>query len=279
MKPYDWMITYTPQTEWIKGSGAVVWLSFVTGLFGGGSYLASLYFGNLAGMIVSWLIIAILKSVLHVGHTKKPLRLWRMVLKVRTSWIARGTVFTGIAGLFGAVQIILTWAVPGTPAEVVFKTLMAIAVVAVMIYEGFTINYISGIPFWNSSLLPATLMSWGILSGLALVSLVLSMSGDMTVSSITSRVSLLVTIALTILYLWNALYTEAASKESMKEMVKSPLFWVGVVIIGMLAPLLTVFSGGSLDVPSALTFLACVAIGLLAFSYCVLKAGFYRPLI
>jgi formate-dependent nitrite reductase membrane component NrfD len=279
MKPYEWMVTYTPQTEWIKGSGAVVWLSFVTGLLGGGSYLASLYFGSLSGTIGSWLIIAILKGALHVGHAKKPFRLWRIVLRVRTSWIARGTVFTGMAGLFGAVQIIFSLALPGTPAETTFKVLTAIAVVAVMIYEGFTINYISGIPFWNSSLLPATLIAWGVLSGLGLASLSLSVSGDVTVHATASRVSLLVTIALTVLYLWNALYAEAASKASMKEMLSGPLFWVGVVIIGMVIPLFAVFSDDVLGVPLALSFLVCAVTGLLAFSYSVLKVGVYRPLI
>ncbi|MGA2108163.1 MAG: hypothetical protein ABSH25_11030 [Syntrophorhabdales bacterium] len=126
MKPYDWMVTYTPQTDWIKGGGAIVWLSFFTGLFGSGAYLASLYFDSLTGMIVSWLIVAVLKGGLHVGHAKRPLRLWRMVLKVRTSWIARGTVFTALFALFGAVQIILSHEAAATPGEIVFKVLTAI---------------------------------------------------------------------------------------------------------------------------------------------------------
>ena len=96
MKPYDWMVTYTPQTDWIKGGGAIVWLSFFAGLFGSGAYLASLYFDSFTGTVVSWLIIAVLKGGLHVGHAKKPLRLWRMVLKVRTSWISEGHGLYGL---------------------------------------------------------------------------------------------------------------------------------------------------------------------------------------
>jgi formate-dependent nitrite reductase membrane component NrfD len=278
MKPYDWMVTYTPQTDWIKGGGAIVWLSFFTGLFGSGAYLASLYFDSLTGMIVSWLIVAVLKGGLHVGHAKRPLRLWRMVLKVRTSWIARGTVFTALFALFGAVQIILSHEAAATPGEITFKVLTAIFALAVMIYEGFTINYVSGIPFWNSSLLPATLISWGLLGGLALVSVVVSDGGDMTSLTTASRIALIVTAALTVLYLWNALYAGAASKESMKEIVGGALFWVAVVLIGMVVPLVMLL-GGALAPSSAVAFLVCEIVGGLSFTYGVLKAGVYRPLI
>jgi formate-dependent nitrite reductase membrane component NrfD len=279
MKPHDWMVTYTPQTDWIKGGGLIVWLSFFTGLFGSGAYLASLYFNNLTGMVVSWFVIAIVKSGLHVGHARRPLKLWRMVLKVRTSWIARGTVFTALTAVFGAVQIVLSYEVAGAPIEVVFRVLTGLAAFAVMIYEGFTINYISGIPFWNSSLLPVTLVSWGILNGLALLSAIIP-SGTATAEVTTSgRTVLIITAALTIFYLWNALYAGAASKESMKQILGSLLFWIGAVLIGIIVPLVILFSGSELGAPSALVFFICEIIGGLAFTHCVFKAGVYRPLI
>ena len=28
MKQYEWMVTYTPQTEWIAGRGILLWLAF-----------------------------------------------------------------------------------------------------------------------------------------------------------------------------------------------------------------------------------------------------------
>jgi formate-dependent nitrite reductase membrane component NrfD len=279
MKPYEWMVTYTPQTDWIKGGGVIVWLSFFTGIFGSGAYLASLYFNNLTGMVVSWLIIVVLKGGLHIGHAKRPLRLWRMVLKVRTSWIARGTVFTGLVALFGAIQIFLSFQMPGTTAEFVFKVLTGAAAFAVMIYEGFTINYISSIPFWNSSLLPATFISWGMLIGLALVFVIVPNGTVMGAVAALSRIVLIITIVLTTLYLWNALYAGDTSKESMKEMVREPLFWIGAVLIGFLIPLIIMFDGGVSDASSAIAFLTCEIIGGLTFTYSVFKAGVYRPLI
>ena len=268
MKPYEWMVTYTPQTDWIKGGGLIVWLSFIAGIFGSGAYLASLYFNNLTGMIISWLIVVVLKGALHTGHAKHPLRLWRMFLKFRTSWIARGTVFTGLIAIFGAIQIILTLQSPGTTPELVFKVLTALAALAVMIYEGFTLNYISGIPFWNSSLLPATFISWGLFTGLALLSLI-------TPQTLTaSRALLIITIVLTLLYLWNALYAGATSKESAREIVTGVLFWIGTVLIGFIVPLVLLFGSFS-PVP----FLICALIGALSFTYSVFRAGVYRPLV
>ena len=119
-----------------------------------------------------------------MGHAKRPFRLWRMVLKVRTSWISRGMVFTALTALFGAVQIILSYEARGTPVETLFKVLTALAACAVMIYEGFTINYIAGIPFWNSSLLPATLISWAVSGGLSLVSVIVPADKDATPSRV-----------------------------------------------------------------------------------------------
>lgn len=282
MKPYEWMVTYTPQTDWIKGGGVIVWLSFFAGIFGCGAYLTSLYFNNFTCMFLSWLIIVVLKGGLHVGHAKRPLRLWRMVLKVRTSWIARGTVFAGLFALFGVIQIIISYHMPGTTAEFVFKVLTGAAALAVMIYEVFTLNYISGIPFWNSSLLPATLMSWGVLGGLTLVSVIVPAEADMAAVATVSRIVLLITIALMTLYLWSATYAGATAKESVRWMTRGALgvlFWVGAVLIGIIVPLVILFGAGVLGTSSAIAFLACEIIGGLAFTYSVFKVGAYSPLI
>jgi formate-dependent nitrite reductase membrane component NrfD len=273
------MVTYTAQTDWIKGHGVVVWLSFFVGIVGSGAYLVSLYFNSFAGTVLSWLLIAVLKGGLHVSHSKRPAKLWRIMLKVRTSWIARGTVVTALTALFGAVQIVLSRVIPGAPAEIAFKVLTGLAALAVMIYEGFTINYIKGIPFWNSSLLPPTLISWGMLTGVALMPVVGSPASDGPLVVTAGRIILVITAILTALYLWNAVYADAASKESMRRTVNGAVFWVGTVFFGIIAPLVILFSGTGLDMLSAVAFLVSEIVGSLAFTYCVLRAGTYRPLI
>jgi len=283
MKPYEWMVKHTPQTEWIKGSGIVVWLSFFAGIFGSGSYLASLYFNSITGSVISWLIIVALKGGLHVGHARNPLRLWRIVLGVRTSWIARGMVFTGLLAFFGAFQIILFRLMPGTAPETTFKVLTGIAAFAVLLYEGFTLNYISGIPFWNSALLPATLMSWGILSGLALVGVMEpSGKGITTALETANRIVLVITALLTVLYFWNAVYAGATSRESVREITRGRLallFWTGAVTIGMAVPFFILFSAIAPGPEVRGVFLLSGIVGCLSFTYAILGAGLYRPLI
>jgi formate-dependent nitrite reductase membrane component NrfD len=171
------------------------------------------------------------------------------------------------------------WMVIYTPqTEEVFKVLPAITVVAVMIYEGFAINYISGIPFWNSSLLLVTFMSWAITSGFSLVSFIASVNDEIARLTSTSWVHLSVTTALTIFYFCNVLYADAKSNQSMKEIVGSPLFWVAI-IVGIVFPLVIFFNGVSLSAVLVLTLLFCEIISTLVLAYGVFKTGFYRPLL
>jgi hypothetical protein len=94
MQPYDWMIRKTPQTEWIKGQGVFICFAFFLGGISGGLYLASLYFNNITGMLVAWVLALAMGGfyMLHLGQ-RSPLCVWRMVLNPRTSWISRGLTF------------------------------------------------------------------------------------------------------------------------------------------------------------------------------------------
>jgi len=282
MKPYEWMVRYTAQTEWVRGGGLCIWLSFFAGILGSGSYLVSLYFNSATGALVSWLVIVALKGGLHIADARKPLGLWRMVFGVRTSWIARGMGFTICLALFGAIQLFLSYESPGSSFETLFKALTGIAAAAVLLYEGFTINSIVGIPFWNSGLLPATLMSWGIFQGLALVGFVGSqVDGEKTLGA-GNAVFLAVTVVLTCLYFWNAAYAGATSKESVKEILIGRLgllFWIGTVAIGFAAPGFILLSGYDTDPVARATLFVLEALGCLSFTYGVFRAGLYSPLV
>ena len=47
MVPHEWMVKYTPQTEWIERRGILVWIAEVFGSLGPGLYLVSLFYDNL----------------------------------------------------------------------------------------------------------------------------------------------------------------------------------------------------------------------------------------
>lgn len=288
MKPYEWMVTYTPQTEWVERRGILIWLSLYAGILGGGSYLVSLYFNTLWGMFISWLIIAVLKSGFHIAHAERPLKLWRMILRPQTSWISRGIIITLLLIIFGAIQLALSYWLPGTTEEMVFKVLTGIMAFGIILYAGFIMSYVHGIPFWNSALLPALFIVWGILSGLALIMAIGPGVASLdTGAVIAGDLSFLIAaIILIVLYLWTATYAEPTAKQSVRELTRGYpvlVLGIGVVLFGIIIPLAISLSSYLSGKPPiqwlAITVLVCEIMGGLAFTYSVLKVGLYSPLI
>jgi formate-dependent nitrite reductase membrane component NrfD len=239
-------------------------------------------------MFVSWLIILVLKGGFHIAHAERPLTVWRMILRPRTSWISRGLILTLLLIVFGAIQLPLTYWAPDTAVEILFKVLAGIAAFGIITYTGFTMNYVNGIPLWNSALLPALFMLWGILSGLALVMAigVGDTGADIGAVVAGSIIVLIAMIVLTAFYLWSANYAGPSSKESIKELTQgSPalILGIGVIIIGMVVPLIlslwSFFSDTSPALSVGVVFTICEIIGGLAFTYIVLKVGVYSPIV
>jgi len=283
MKPYEWMVTYTPQTVWIERKGVLIWLSLYAGILGGGAYLAALYFGNLRGMVLGWLIILVIKGGLHVAHARRPSRLWRMMLRPQTSWISRGLILTLLFIGFGALQIALSLWQAGSGADTLFKILAGACAFGVIIYTGFTLSYVCGIPFWNSALLPVLFLLWSLLTGLALVT-ILDRSADMRAATEAILVLLVVSVFFVVAYLSVASRGEPAVRESASAMIKgrlAPVLFIGVILIGTVIPLVISFSGyriGILSWLSSLVLVVCIILGGLSLTYAMLKAGLYSPL-
>ena len=286
MKPYEWMVKYTPQKVWIERKGLIIWLSMYFGMFGGGAYLVSLYFNNLAGMFISWLIVLVIKSGLHVAHAEKPLKLWRMLLRPRTSWISRGLILTVLFIVFSAAQLAFSVGAPGTVGELIFKVLGGIAAFGVMVYAGFVLSYVGGIPFWNVAVLPTLFILWGILSGLSLVSIAGLDGGGVKTAMVAGIVLSAAALVVIGLYLWTETYGGPTAKESVRELTRGSLgvLWgIGVIFIGIMIPLavslITYFSGSQFNSSLTILIFLCEMIGGLAFTYGVLKVGVYGPLI
>jgi len=280
------MVKYTPQKVWIERKGLIIWLSMYFGMFGGGAYLVSLYFNNLAGMFISWLIVLVIKSGLHVAHAEKPLKLWRMLLRPRTSWISRGLILTVLFIVFSAAQLAFSVGAPGTVGELIFKVLGGIAAFGVMVYAGFVLSYVGGIPFWNVAVLPALFILWGILSGLSLVSIAGLDGGGVKTAMVAGIVLSAAALVVIVLYLWTETYGGPTAKESVRELTRGSLgvLWgIGVIFIGIMIPLavslITYFSGSQFNSSLTILIFLCEMTGGLAFTYGVLKVGVYGPLI
>jgi len=281
------MINYTRQTEWIDKRGIFLWIAFYAGGLGGGLYLVSLYFNSLWGMLISWLIIAVIKGGTHLVYLGKPLRFWRIVTRPQTSWLARGFIFVMLFGGLGAIQMILTHWMPGSIVEIIFKALAGIMAFSVAIYTGIILKNIKGVPFWNSALLPVLFIFCGILGGFGLAVIIALNGGDINLAAAEtgSRWLLLANALLIGIYLWQASTKESTSKQSVLEQLhgqSAPVFWIGIVILGIVIPMAIALTGliiKDMSPTILITGVVCEIIGGLALRYCILKAGAYKPLV
>jgi len=287
MKPYEWMVKYTPQTEWIERRGILMWLAEVFGGLGAGLYLVALYFNSLGGMLIGWLFIIVFKGGFHLAYLGKPLRFWRILLRPQTSWLARGFIFMGLFIVFGAIQLIFSYWLPGTAGEVVFKVLAATTAFLVAVYTGFVMNYVNGIHLWNSALLPLLFVLTGVLDGFALVMAVALFGGniDVIAAEAASRILLITTAFLIAIYLWSATYMGPAGRQSVMELIRgslAPVLWIGVVLCGIIVPVsisVSTYFAGEASYPLLITAILSEMIGAFTLKYSILKAGMYAPLI
>jgi formate-dependent nitrite reductase membrane component NrfD len=295
---HEWMVKPTPQTEWIQRRGILVWIAEVFTSLGAGLYLVSLFYNNLWGMAVSWLIIMFLKVPLHLMYFGKPFRFWRTLIPItdswKTSWFTRGINFTIYFGTIAFFQIVVTYLAtsvfPGTAwatADIVLRALGGIFAFLVGIYSGFIMSYCRSVPFWNTALVPLILIFAGVADGFALIMAIGLADTSVNIMAIEtgSRILLAVNAILIAVYLWNATYTSKTSRYSAMLLLKGSLglpFWLGVITCGIIIPL--VISASSLFAGEASAPVLIIAIilhtaGAVALKYVLLKSGIHNPIL
>ena len=104
VKPWEWMVKPTPQTEWITSHGMLIWLAFFFVELGAGMYFVSIFLDNMWGMFIGWLMLPLLGGGLLFLHIGKKMRVLLMISNFKRSWISRGFVFIGINTVLGAVH-------------------------------------------------------------------------------------------------------------------------------------------------------------------------------
>ena len=287
MKPYEWGVKYTAQKEWIERRGILMWLAEVGSGLGAGLYLISLFFNNLFGMFLGWLLIIVLKGGFHLAYLGKPLRFWRIMLKPGTSWMSRGFIFMVLFLGFGAIQMALSYWAPGTGVETTFKMLAGISAFLLAIYTGFVMNYVNGIPFWNSALLPLLFVLSGVLDGSGLIIVIGLFGGnvDVAAAETLSRMLLISTAVVIAVYLWSGAYMGPAGKEAVIRLVRgsiAPVLWIGVVACGIILPIvisISTYVVGEMSPGLLLLGIAGETVGAFSLKYSILKAGVYSPLV
>ena len=294
MKPYYWMTDFTPQEEWIDQQGLFLLLAFFFTEIGAGLYGVSLFLGFWRGCLAGWLISCVLGGGFHLLYLGKPLRAWRAVLKPRTSELSRGMVFMILFAGIGAIHIAPSLSflgfLPWQSDILLFKIVMAVLCFFVITHGFMIMNVITGIPFWNSAILPVLALASGVWLGTQLgtaVSFSLSEGEILTSMEPVARWFLFVYIFLSLFFLWNSAHSSSAAQASVGVLVKgdlAPLFYGGVVLIGFVVPLVITFYfwANSSVLPSyglASVRVICAFLGDLTLRYTISKSGRYAPLI
>jgi protein NrfD len=269
------------QEEW----GWLLALDLFFGGMGGGLFLLVLNFNLPASVaVVSVLFVALgaLVLMIELGH---PLRAWRALCKPFSSWISRGVFCVTLFVLFGILYSApgfdaLSWLAPDSDS--VRRTIGVIAAVSalmVMLYPGFVLAASPSIPFWNSSFLPLIFAFHSLMVASGFLFLIAPWglnSAKLPGISSWGVILIVANLVMGAMYLANSKGSGLAGKEAVRRLNAGPLGWtfkLGVVLLGMVAPLLII-----VWMPSVLTLAGLfILIGGLLFRYCVLKAGVYVP--
>jgi formate-dependent nitrite reductase membrane component NrfD len=288
-KPYEFMVSYTPQTEWIEKGGVKLWLAFFFIELGAGMFFIASLFDNVAAMAVGWLLCAVLGGGLHLLYLGKPLRFWRMAFSSgwKTSWISRGIIFVSLFLGLGFIHMILL----GSRIHIT-GLLIAADIVAFLtiIYGGFAMNYVNGISLWNSALLPVIYGISGLWGGAEVTLGVALGTGAVAIGPVIEewiRILLIGYLFIIPVYLISVRYTSALGQVTIRHMVVgkwSGVFWGVVVVLGLVVPMISVTVSliGGLEGGTMTFFYAAILSGLigdLAMRYLLLKCGLYSPLI
>ncbi len=289
IQPWEFGVKAAPAREWSEGSGSLIAVAMFLGGVAGGTYLVSLYFNNIWGMLVGW-ILAMGMGLFDMAHLSQPARVWRIAFRANSSWISRGFVFVilfiGAAGLQLLIHLLTGDAAnnPGA-AELFFRVVAGILGFGVVIYSGFVVGFVHGIKFWNSAMLPILVVAGGLTAGSAIV---MAAASYMTaVSNFDTLLMffrfILVFYALTIfIHLWVSTYSSPEAKESAMLLLKgnmSALFWILIILLGILVPFVLDFVSDSQSSALLTVSAVLVLLGNLALRYSIIKAGRYSPIV
>jgi len=287
---YEWMVRYTPQTEWIEGKGVLLWLAFFFSEMGAGIYFVSLFLNFKAGWLVGWIMTMVLGGIAHIGFLGHPMRSWRILLKPANSELCRGLwaiLLFGVIGFFQIVPLLLP-GLPWTGNEAAMKTILGIFCILIISHGFLTMNVVRALPLWNSSMIIPFSLASGIWVGSQAVEFMLMLGGQqLYVAELWSRWSLLGYMASLLVYLWGTYHSSDAARESTKRLLtgESALrFYCGVLVIGILIPFVITLIGWQSSVERLgfgllLIRFAAVLIGDLTMRYNIMKSAVYAPLI
>ena len=290
LMPYDFMVKHLPQEAWIKGKGVFLWLAFFFSEIGAGIYLISLILGFQQGLLLGYLVLLVVGGGIHVAYLGKPFRVALMFLKPGSSELARGMWIILLFAIFGAIQLApivfpgVSWSGDGTVLNIINGVLCFF-----IITHGFmTMSMVQALPVWNSSMMiPLSLFS-GLFTGSQIILFGIYLTtGDIGHAELWARWTLIGFAFSFGIFLFSGLHSSENAKASLMTLIKgekSMLFYVGIVLVGLIIPLLITLKfwvGGAEQIGGGLIFLrlVCVICGDLLVRYGIMWSARYTPLV
>lgn len=281
-----------PQREWCEGRGIFMVIGhFLVGV-AGGTWLFSLFYSVQTGLAVAFILAGVggLFHLLNLGH---PARAWKMMFRIRRSWISRG--FFGLAlFLFGAFLYLIPIFFPGTAWEsgsmvVSIGNALAFVGMCTMIgYMGFVYTASKGVPFWNSPLHPALYVAYALRGGIAGLLATLAVSGQAfpSINNLLILWTAITAIASMLfgLEIHGALTSgNAAARKSVHELLVGTVaihFYGGMLLLGLVIPAWLVWTGlpGALSLGAMALLSVTSMFGDFFMKYSTIRAGIYQPI-
>jgi len=270
------------QTEWRWIIAAYLFLAGV----GGGAYLTGViadFAGGPAWELVSKIGVFLGMPCVLIGclfllaDLGRPINSWRVWMKPKTSWMARGTIIIVLFMLFAAIQTAWwIWPFPGAieNARGTIAVLGAIFAFLTVVYTGLLLGYSQPIALWRTALLPVlffvSAMSTGIMAIVLVGEFLAVDASQLAFLASIDAVVLLFEMFVLIVFLYNA-YRTIESRYSAKRILTgavAPAFWIGVVACGLVIPFLLELTGTAALLAALLGLL-----GGLLLRYTVLAGG------
>ena len=143
--------------------------AFFFGEAGAGLYFVSQFFDFTLGMSIALLMVLIGKGGGHLVHLGQPLRGWRALAKVGSSWISRGLLAIAVFVGAGALHVLnLNSAFLPQALSTLISLVAVVSCLVIMVYQGFAMSHSSAITLWSTGLMPVTSLTYGLLNGVLL---------------------------------------------------------------------------------------------------------------
>jgi formate-dependent nitrite reductase membrane component NrfD len=163
--------------ELIRGTRQTIWgklavANFVLGGLGAGLYVAATGFGSSAGLTAVSMLgpVLVLAGFAAVGlEAGRPLRGFRVLTQVRTSWMSRELWLGGAFVLLAIADFV-------QPA-LALRLLAVLAALVFSLAQGFILRATRGVPNWSVGLVPLVFLMSALVSGSGLLGLIGTIAG------------------------------------------------------------------------------------------------------